>query len=183
MNFGTECRRYLTRRSGEINRHAAGIHGVHREAARSQPSGNRLDIPRRRSVYFAELSRRQPSVEIGRGGIVLLVDKILQRLFALRTALQLQKHVIHRKRHPPPSRGRSARSLQGVCSRLACVAWRNRQACVTRTRAGGAFPALCASRADVKPIMSAQQHNRRIKKDLARKFFDIGDPRKVDCLE
>ena len=47
---------------------------------------------------LAELIRRQPFVEIRRSGIVLLIDKIPQRLFPLRAALQLQKHVRQRKR-------------------------------------------------------------------------------------
>jgi hypothetical protein len=42
---------------------------------------------------LAELFGGQPFVEIGRGGIVLLIDEIPQGLFALRATLQLQQHV------------------------------------------------------------------------------------------
>jgi hypothetical protein len=37
-------------------------------------------------------------MKIVRGGILLSIDEGAQGLFALRAALQLQKHVIHRKR-------------------------------------------------------------------------------------
>src|ERR1017187_2321768 len=54
--------------------------------------------------------------------------------------------------------------------------------CVMRTRAGAAVLALCATRAGVKPRVTAQQHNRHTKKDLARKHFDIRHPRKIRLI-
>src|ERR1035441_5991952 len=51
-----------------------------------------------------------------------------------------------------------------------------------RTGAGAAVLALCATRAGVKPRVTAQQHNRHTKKDLARKLFDIRHPRKIRLI-
>jgi hypothetical protein len=63
-----------------------------------------------------------------------------------------------------------------VCSLLVSIGR------VMRTRACGAAPAVCTTRADVKPKVSAPQYSKLTKKDLVRKFFGIRHPRKISTI-
>ena len=97
MNLRLESPAHLRGGPGEIDEHAAGINHIHAKSVRLKPRSDAAEIGLRHAEPFTQLLRSKPVMEIGRTGRVEFIEKLLQSLLLLRGALQLQKHVLHRK--------------------------------------------------------------------------------------
>ena len=84
----------LARRAGVVDQDAVLIDMLDLQAIALQPFRDLVDVRLRQTEPLAEFGGLDPVLEQRRVGIVLLLDKLLQRLFLLRRALQQQQHVI-----------------------------------------------------------------------------------------
>ncbi len=104
MDVRVERIAHLADVSGKLNDRASRRDLDSLESVASQPVGYRLNVRVRGAELLSKLIRREPLMKIRRVLALLLIHQLPQRGLLVRTALQKQKHAVHR-------RGISDRSL------------------------------------------------------------------------
>ena len=110
VDFGVKRFRNLGGGAAELYETPSLSHRIDAEAVGSQPSGNGVDILLGRSKPLAEFTRREPTVIVDGRSIVLLSQKLFQRLLLRLAAGEKQHHPLHRQISGGRSDGRSGTS-------------------------------------------------------------------------
>jgi hypothetical protein len=83
MDLGVESVAHLAGIAGKIDDRGTRSDGVDDEPMDLEPACDRLQVRGRQAEIEPELLRAEPLVELWRGGIVELVNQLLQRLLPL----------------------------------------------------------------------------------------------------
>ncbi len=91
VDAGAECPRKLACRAAEVYEELPGWDVVHGETMLGKPLGHSEYFFGRRPELGLELLGREPMVKVCRSRLVLVMDKLLQRLLLLRGTAQHHK--------------------------------------------------------------------------------------------
>ncbi len=97
VNCGMQRLLHLAGGAGELH-HSAALGRAHLKSMRLQPRSDGLNVSVAGAELLAEVPGCQPFVIVGRTPVLLVVEKLFQRRFLLRTTLQYQKHALHGQR-------------------------------------------------------------------------------------
>src|SRR5215467_10975642 len=95
MNLRMESLLDLRLEAGELDYGAAVGNAIDLETVVLEPSGDELKVLVRRAELQAELVGCEPFVVVGRGFVLLIVEKLVQGELLLRIALEDQQHALH----------------------------------------------------------------------------------------